>query len=52
MSYKVINMETTYVVEDGIPLKTSDYLELLIGVLGEFYNNEDGLIEIWSNPTN
>lgn len=49
---KVINMETTYVGEDGIPLKTHDYLELLIGVLGKFYNDEDGLREIWSNPTN
>ncbi|WP_373032784.1 EcoAI/FtnUII family type I restriction enzme subunit R [Sulfurovum sp.] len=49
---KVINIETTYVGEDGIPLKTEDYLELLIGVLGKFYNDEDGLREIWSNPTN
>nr|WP_223175450.1 type I restriction endonuclease subunit R [Sulfuricurvum kujiense] len=49
---KVINIETTYVGEDGIPLKTEDYLELLIGVLGKFYNNEDGLREIWSNPKN
>ncbi len=49
---KVINIETTYVGIDGIPLKTEDYLELLIGVLGKFYNDEDGLREIWSNPTN
>ncbi|WP_345974777.1 DEAD/DEAH box helicase family protein [Sulfurimonas sp. HSL3-7] len=49
---KVINIETTYVGVDGIPLKTEDYLELLIGVLGKFYNNEEGLREIWSNPTN
>lgn len=49
---KVINIETTYVGEDGIPLKTEDYLELLIGVLGKFYNDEEGLREIWSNPTN
>ena len=49
---KVINIETTYVGMDGIPLKTEDYLELLIGVLGKFYNDEDGLREIWSNPTN
>jgi len=49
---KVINIETTYVGTDGIPLKTEDYLELLIGVLGKFYNDEDGLREIWSNPTN
>ena len=49
---KVIDIETTYVGEDGIPLKTEDYLELLIGVLGRFYNDEDGLREIWSNPAN
>ena len=49
---KVINIETTYVGMDGIPLKTEDYLELLIGVLGKFYNDEDELREIWSNPTN
>jgi len=49
---KVINIETTYVGMDGIPLKTEEYLELLIGVLGKFYNDEDGLREIWSNPTN
>jgi type I restriction enzyme R subunit len=49
---KVINIETTYVGMDGIPLKTEDYLELLIGVLGKFYNDENGLRKIWSNPTN
>ena len=49
---KVINIETTYVGEDGIPLKTEDYLELLIGVLGKFYNDENGLRGIWSNPKN
>ncbi len=40
---------------DGTPSTEppEDYLELLIGVLvGEFYNKEDGLREIWSNPTN
>ena len=49
---RVINIETTYVGEDGIPLKTEDYLELLIGVLGKFYNDEDGLRDIWSDPKN
>lgn len=49
---KVINIETTYVGMDGIPLKTEDYLELLIGVLGRLYNDEDGLRSIWSNPSN
>lgn len=49
---KVINIETTYVGDDGKPLKTTQYLELLIGVLGKFYNDENGLRDIWSNPTN
>lgn len=49
---KVINIETTYVGEDGKPLKTNEYLELLIGILGKFYNNEEGLREIWSSPKN
>jgi len=49
---KVINIETTYVGANGIPLKTEAYLELLIGVLGKFYNDEEGLREIWSNPIN
>jgi len=49
---KVINIETTYVGDDGIPLKTNEYLELLIGLLGKFYNDENGLRDIWSNPSN
>ena len=49
---KVINIETTYVGVDGVPLKTDKYLELLIGILGEFYNDEEGLRAIWSSPKN
>lgn len=49
---KVINIETTYVGDDGRPLKTDEYLELLIGILGKFYNDEQGLRDIWSNPHN
>lgn len=49
---KVINIETTYVGDDGRPLKTDEYLELLIGILGKFYNDEKGLRDIWSNPNN
>ncbi|MFY4782107.1 EcoAI/FtnUII family type I restriction enzme subunit R [Aliarcobacter butzleri] len=49
---KVINIETTYVGDDGRPLKTDEYLELLIGILGKFYNDEKGLRDIWSNPSN
>lgn len=49
---KVINIETTYVGDDGIPLRTEEYLELLIGILGRYYDNESQLREIWSNPKN
>src|SRR5690606_14585689 len=46
-----INIETTYVGDDGRPLKTDEYLELLIGILGKFYNDEQGLRDIWSSST-
>ena len=49
---KVIDIETTYVGEDGKPLKTEEYLKFLIGVLGEFYDDEEKLREVWSNPIN
>ena len=49
---RVINIETSYVGEDGRPLSTKEYLELLIEVLGEYYQDGDGLREIWSNPVN
>ncbi len=47
---KVINIETTYVGEDGIPLKTHEFLEFLVGILDKFFNDEDQLREIWSDP--
>ena len=49
---KVIDIETTYVGADGKPLKTKEYLQFLIGILGKFYNDEEKLREIWSNPKN
>jgi type I restriction enzyme R subunit len=49
---KVINIETSYVGEGGRPLSTKEYLELLIDILGEYYQDGDGLREIWSNPRN
>lgn len=49
---KVINIETTYVGFDGKPLRSAEYLEFLIGVLGRFYNDEQALREIWSSPKN
>lgn len=49
---KVIDIETSYIGEDGKPLRTKEYLTFLIGTLGEFYDNEKALREIWSNPIN
>jgi len=49
---KVIDIETNYVGEDGRPLKTEEYLKFLIGILGEFYDDEEKLRELWSNPSN
>ncbi len=47
---KVINIETSYVGSDGKPLKTSEYLTLLVGILGEFYDDEAKLREVWATP--
>lgn len=47
---RVINIETSYVGADGRPLKTSEYLTLLVGILGEFYDDEEKLREVWANP--
>lgn len=49
---KVIDIETSYVGENGTPLRTTEYLQHLIGVLGKYYNDEETLRAIWSNPTN
>ena len=38
---KVIDIETTYVGEDGIPLKTHEFLEFLVGILDKFFHDED-----------
>ncbi len=47
---KVIDIETTYVGEDGIPLKTQEYLAFLVGVFDRFFTNEAQLRELWSDP--
>jgi len=47
---KVINIETTYVGEDGIPLKTHEFLEFLVGILDKFFHDESQLRELWSDP--
>lgn len=47
---RVIDIETTYVGAEGKPLRTGEYLEYLIGVLGGLYDDEIRLREIWSDP--
>ena len=47
---KVINIETTYVGEDGIPLKIHEFLEFLVGILDKFFHDEAQLRELWSDP--
>ncbi len=47
---KVIDIETTYVGEDGIPLKTHEFLEFLVGILDKFFHDEIQLRELWSDP--
>jgi len=49
---KVIDIETTYLGKNDKPLRTTEYLEHLIGILGKYYNDEESLRAIWSNPTN
>ncbi len=47
---KVIDIETTYVGENGIPLRTQEYLEFLLGIFDRFFTDEEQLREIWSDP--
>lgn len=47
---KVINIETTYVGGNGIPLKTHEFLEFLVGILDKFFHDEEQLRDIWSDP--
>ncbi|MDD3598099.1 type I restriction endonuclease subunit R, partial [Sulfuricurvum sp.] len=47
---RVIDIETTYVGAEGKPLRTGEYLEYLIGILGGLYDDETRLREIWSDP--
>jgi len=47
---RVINIETTYVGEDGRPLSTQAFLEMLVGILGRFYDDETKLRDGWANP--
>ncbi|ENY5672197.1 EcoAI/FtnUII family type I restriction enzme subunit R [Campylobacter coli] len=48
---KVLDITTTYVGAQGKPLSTKEFLEFLIGKLGEYYD-EAKLREIWSDQKN
>ncbi len=45
---KVLDITTSYVGAQGKPLSTKEFLEFLIGKLGEYYDDEAKLREIWS----
>jgi len=47
---RVIDTEIRYIGEDGKPLTATEFLEKLIGVLPELYQDEKQLREIWSKP--
>ena len=47
---RAIDIETTYVGADGIPLRTHEFLEYLVGILDDFFKDEAQLREIWSDP--
>ena len=49
---RVIDIETSYVGAEGKPLRTAEYLEYLVGVLGGYYDDEAKLRAIWSDPKN
>ena len=49
---RVIDIETSYVGAEGKPLRTAEYLEYLVGILGGYYDDEAKLRAIWSDPKN
>lgn len=49
---KVLDIVTSYMGLEGKPLRTKEFLEFLIGKLGEYYDDEKKLREIWSIQSN
>ena len=47
---KIIDVETRYIDENGIPLTAVEFLEKLIGVLPNLFESEEQLRKLWSNP--
>lgn len=47
---KVIDVETRYIDENGLPLTTKQFLEKLIGFIPDLYESEAQLRKLWSKP--
>jgi type I restriction enzyme R subunit len=47
---KVIDVETRYIDENGLPLTTAQFLEKLIGFIPDLYESEEQLRKLWSKP--
>ncbi|WP_319231100.1 EcoAI/FtnUII family type I restriction enzme subunit R [Draconibacterium orientale] len=47
---KVIDVETRYIDENGLPLTTAQFLEKLIGFIPDLYESEEQLRKLWSRP--
>jgi type I restriction enzyme R subunit len=47
---KVIDVEVRYIAEDGRPLSAKEFLEQLLQVLPNFFESEEQLRSLWSNP--
>ena len=43
-------MATTFWSADGRPMSSAQFMEAMLGVVPEFFKDEDQLREIWSNP--
>ncbi|TCO02198.1 EcoAI/FtnUII family type I restriction enzme subunit R [Natronoflexus pectinivorans] len=47
---KVIDVETRYIDENGLPLTTKQFLEKLIGFIPDLYDSDAQLRKLWSKP--
>ena len=47
---KVLDIETRYIDENGVPLTTKQFLEKLIGFVPDLYESEGQLRKLWSKP--
>jgi len=47
---KITNIDIRYIDESGKPITAEEFLKKLIGKLPNFYESEEQLRTIWSNP--